>query len=68
MTHNLTSYQNTDLNRTDPNFDIVAREELDNTIKSIRQKVPGQSGITKIHLTNLPANMTEDFLTIINAN
>ena len=30
--HNLTPYQNTDLNRTDPNFDIVTREELDYTI------------------------------------
>ena len=63
----LKPYTQTDYTRLDYQFDTVTTEELDNTIKSIRQKTPGKSGITKLHLTHLPPNMTTDLLTIINA-
>ena len=60
-------HDRTDYTRLTDDYTRITKNELDNTIKSIRQKAPGQSGITKTHLTQLPHNMTNDLLTITNA-
>ena len=52
-------YYQTDYNRIDLHFDYITRQKLDDTIKSIRQKTPGQTEITKLQLANLPPNMTD---------
>ena len=46
----------------------VTMEEVKQAIKNTKQRSPGKSGITKLHLANLPPNMLENFLQIINAS
>ena len=60
-------HDRTDYARLTDEYTRISRNELGNTIQAIRQKAPGQSGITKAHLTQLPHNMTNHLLTITNA-
>ena len=64
---NTSHHTNAQTIRLDHNYNTVTMPELQHTIKSIKQKAPGESGITKLHLTRLSLNMTKDFLTLINA-
>ena len=45
----------------------VTRAEVIKTINSFKQRSPGQDTITKNHLANLPVNMIDDLVNIINS-
>jgi hypothetical protein len=45
----------------------ISTWELIASIKSFKQKSPGEDGLTKYHLINLPPNMIENFKNILNA-
>ena len=53
-------------NTIDYNFPPASEIDIVNIIKTFKQKSPGEDGITKHQLTNLPLQMITNFTTIIN--
>jgi len=59
-------YDNADLTRLTNNFPPITLTELDQALKTFKQKAPGPSGITALQLKNLPLNMKTALLDIFN--
>jgi hypothetical protein len=54
-------------NNRRPGIKITPKDVIE-SIKSFKQKSPGEDGITKYHLTNLPNNMIQNLATILNSS
>lgn len=64
---NTTSFHTGDLSRLDPNdCPPITIDDLKSLIKRTKQKSPGPTGITTLHLKNLPLNMIHYLLYIFN--
>ena len=61
LEHSLTFDHNRDV-------EIVTIEDIKSAINTTKQRSPGKSGITKLHLANIPPNMIENFAQIINSS
>ena len=62
----LSNYPHSDLTRLDDNTPPITLNELNATLRKFRQRAPGLTGITTLHLKNLPPNMTQALLNIFN--
>jgi hypothetical protein len=67
--HNQTEpHMQSDLNRLAEQTRLITVPEVNKIINSFKQRAPGEDGITKHHLTNLPNKMIINFTKIINAS
>ena len=62
----ITPHQTSDINRLNVESPAVTLNEIKSVIKTIKQKAPGKSKITKKHIINLPVNMIQNLQFIFN--
>ena len=62
----ITPYQTSDLTKLDAQSPLVTLGEIKSVIKSIKQKAPGKSKITKKHITQLPLIWSKNLQQIFN--
>lgn len=65
-THLLSSYDTGDISRLDINFPPITIEELNTVLKRTKQKSPGPTKITSLQIKNLPPNMKNYLIYIMN--